>query len=194
MTHGAEAATANRRSSRSSTLQQTEASRAAAAAKAARPKRARTALQVAAAERAVRARQQLVQAGDLARRAPGKTSLSLDSRWVREAVVHARVKERIYFRHDDGELELRFTVEPSRIPGADDGLFAARPFKAGDTLTYYAAATPEDDLGQVGEQEAEKALKKLEVPKARYVMAVDGHYVVSYGCNNPAGLANDAGR
>ena len=145
MTHGAEAATANRRSSRSSTLQQTEASRAAAAAKAARPKRARTALQVAAAERAVRARQQLVQAGDLARRTPGKTSLSLDSRWVREAVVHARVKERIYFRHDDGELELRFTVEPSRIPGADDGLFAARPFKAGDTLTYYAAATPEDD-------------------------------------------------
>ena len=48
-------------------------------------------------------------------------------------------------------------------------------------------------LGQVGEQEAEEALKQLEVPKARYVMEVDRHYIVSYGCNNPAGLANDAG-
>ena len=33
----------------------------------------------------------------------------------------------------------------------------------------------------------------MKVPEARYVMVVDGHYIVSYGCNNPAGLANDAG-
>ena len=29
--------------------------------------------------------------------------------------------------------------------------------------------------------------------RARYVMEVGGRYIVSYGCNNPAGLANDAG-
>jgi len=36
----------------------------------------------------------------------------------------------IYFKHDDGTSELRFRVAASRIPGADEGLFAARPYKA----------------------------------------------------------------
>ena len=40
---------------------------------------------------------------------------------------------------------------------------------------------------------AERALRALQVPEARYVMEVNGRYIVSYGCNNPAGLANDAG-
>ena len=103
------------------------------------------------------------------------------------------MNERIYFKHDDGELELRFTVGTSRIPGADNGLFAARPYMTNDTLTYYAAATKADDLGRVGTPAADAKLKRLEVPKARYVMEVGGRYIVSYGCNNPAGLANDAG-
>ena len=56
-----------------------------------------------------------------------------------------------------------------------------------------AAATKADDLGRVGTPAADAKLKRLEVPKARYVMEVGGRYIVSYGCNNPAGLANDAG-
>ena len=103
------------------------------------------------------------------------------------------MNERIYFKHDDGELELRFTVGASRIPGADDGLFAARPYLTNDTLTYYAAAKKSDDLGRVGMPAADAKLERLELPRARYVMEVGGHYIVSYGCNNPVGLANDAG-
>ena len=45
----------------------------------------------------------------------------------------------------------------------------------------------------VGTPKAEKALRALKVPEAKYVMEVNGRYIVSYGCNNPAGLANDAG-
>ena len=85
-------------------------------------------------------------------------ALSDDTRW-------SRVNERIYFKHDDGELELRFTVGASRIPGADDGLFAARPYLTNDTLTYYAAAKKSDDLGRVGMPAADAKLERLEVPR-----------------------------
>ena len=71
------------------------------------------------------------------------------------------MNERIYFRHDDGELELRFTVGASRIPGADNGLFAARPYMTNDTLTYYAAAKKDDDSGRVGTPAADAKPKKL---------------------------------
>ena len=70
------------------------------------------------------------------------------------------------------------------------GLFAARPYGAGETLLYYSGT----NLGEKGTAAAERKLRKLyEGEAGRYVMLIGNDYVVCYGTNNPAGLANDAG-
>ena len=104
--------------------------------------------------------------------------------------IWKRVNERVYFKHANRRCELRFYVRPSRIPNAGMGLFAARPYAAGETLLYYAGTT----LGAKGTAEAERKLRELyEGEAGRYVMLIGNDYVVCYGINNPAGLANDAG-
>ena len=60
----------------------------------------------------------------------------------------------------------------------------------GDTLLYYAGRS----IGEKGTAAAERKLRKLSEGEAgRYVMLIANEYIVCYGCNNPAGKANDAG-
>ena len=106
-----------------------------------------------------------------------------DENWV-------RVNDSVYFRHANKKCELRFHVRQSLIPGAGFGLFAARPYGTGETLLYYAGV----NLGAKGTAAAERKLRKLcEGESGRYVMQIGSDYVLCYGVNNPAGLANDAG-
>ena len=96
----------------------------------------------------------------------------------------------MYLKHDNKKCELRFLIKPSLIPGAGEGLFAARPFGVGDTLLYYTGTS----LGERGTATAERKLRKLCKGEAgRYVMLIANEYVVCHGGNNPAGKANDAG-
>lgn len=44
------------------------------------------------------------------------------------------------------ETDARFTIGPSRIPGAGDGLFAAQPLKTGDTLIAIGIRIDRDSL------------------------------------------------
>ena len=157
---------------RGATAHRTAASEARAADAAARPKRPRTAAQEQAAARATRARQELAACSSTSRVVVTKVKFSNDRRWERD-------NGRVYFKHDDGTKELRFTIKTSRIPGADEGLFAARPYRVNETLTYYTAVRKQDDLGVVGMPKAERALRALKVPEARYVMEVSGRYIVS---------------
>ena len=106
----------------------------------------------------------------------------------------------IYFKHGDGQLELRFRKAGSHIPGADWGLFSARAYKAGDTLGYYCglgakADAPTDTLWRKGEEGAvERRVRVVESAAGRYVVELAGWYVVCDDTRrNPAGLPNDAG-
>ena len=106
----------------------------------------------------------------------------------------------IDFKHGDGQLELRFRKAGSHIPGADWGLFSARAYKAGDTLSYYCGladreAAPTDTLWRKGEEGAvERRIRVVESAAGRYVVELAGWYVVcDHTRRNPAGLPNDAG-
>ena len=65
------------------------------------------------------------------------------------------------------KCELRFLIKPSLIPGAGEGLFAARPFGVGDTLLYYTGTS----LGERGTATAESKLRKLSKGEAGRVMS-----------------------
>ena len=56
-------------------------------------------------------------------------------RWRTE--VETVNKTNVYLRASDGERKW-FTIEPSRLgKQAGNGVYAARPFRKGETLTYY---------------------------------------------------------
>lgn len=88
--------------------------------------------------------------------------------------------------------EKRFFLAPSTL-GKDVGIgvYAARAFNKGETLTYYAGS----DLGKVGTEAGEAALQKArQGPTARYILNLGGRYIEpDLKDINPAHLINDAG-
>ena len=125
----------------------------------------------------------------------GKSKYVRKADWLNELRWRSEVtspKETvIYFKTNDGEWEKRFIIGPSRLgPGAGNGVFAARAFKKGETLTYYGGK----DLGAAGTEEGEKALSKGRKGEAgRYILELNGRYVEpNLNSNNPAHMLNDA--
>ena len=101
-------------------------------------------------------------------------------------------EKRIYFRKNDGEWEERFVIKQSQLGSAAGmGVYAARPFKVGETLTYYGG----EDLGKAGSGEGERALAEARKGEAaRYILELQGSYVKpDLKGINPAHMFNDAG-
>ena len=118
-----------------------------------------------------------------------------ENRWKSE--VTSPTEKVIYFRTNDGEWERRFIIGPSRLgPGAGNGVFAARAFRRGETLTYYGNSSHGGgDLGAAGTEAGEQALRDARAgPAGRYILEINGRYVAAnLNSNNPAHMINDAG-
>lgn len=112
------------------------------------------------------------------------------SRWRSE--IRSKEETIIYFLNTDGIWEKRFVLAPSSLgKGVGRGVYAAKAFNKGETLTYYGG----NDLGKMGTEAGEAALKKArQGPVARYILNLGGRYIESDLKNiNPAHLINDAG-
>ena len=101
---------------------------------------------------------------------------------------------KVYFKHADGERELRFSKAGSRIRGADSGLYSARAYRAGEALGYYCGNSDEERWKVGGKEAEDKRIEVLGTNAGRYVVELAGWYVVCDDTRrNPAGLPNDAG-
>ena len=110
-------------------------------------------------------------------------------RWRTE--VETVNKTNVYLRASDGERKW-FTIEPSRLgKQAGNGVYAARPFRKGETLTYYGG----DDIGRAGTRAGEAALEEARRgPAGRYILNLGGRYIKpDLQSPNPAHMLNDAG-
>ena len=84
----------------------------------------------------------------------------------------------VYFKHADGERELRFRKAGSRIRGADSGLYSARAYRAGEALGYYCGSC-DAERWKVGGREAEdRRIEVLGTNAGRYVVELAGWYLM----------------
>jgi len=112
------------------------------------------------------------------------------SRWRSKVITLD--KTNVYFQANDGEWERWFTIEPSRLGArAGNGVYAARPFRRGETLTYYGGR----DIGKAGTEAGEAAMQEArEGPAGRYILNLGGRYIeADLKSPNPAHVLNDAG-
>ena len=110
-----------------------------------------------------------------------------ETRWRWRAVQGGHV---VSFSVAADVWEDRFSVRDSQLAAAGRGLYAARDYRKGETLTYYGGK----DLGRVGDAGAERAREQAQTTDAgRYILDIKGRYVDGYNRNNPAHVANDAG-